>query len=119
MPEKTTVTIGCRLPNGLIIHDPNCTDPAERGTQVKLNGPKLLVADGRNIGASFVTTEVDADFWIAWKKVYANYGPLVKGFIFEARNQSEATAKAKELQKEKTGFEQMPQQAMGVVKAVD
>lgn len=100
------IIIGCRLPNGILLKHPN----PDVSATVKLNGK----FSSKIIGATYGSTEVDADFWEAWKKAYANYQPLKSGAIFEARSETEAVAKAKELVKEKTGFEPMPQDAAGV-----
>lgn len=115
MPEKSaaTVTVGCRIPMGLILRHPTSK------VQIKLDGPRLVVADGRKLSPSFAITEVDADFWATWKAAYAKHPPLLSGAIFEAKNEQEAKAKGKELAKERTGFEQMSQRAMGVEKDAD
>lgn len=112
MPVKNTVLVACRLPSGLILHHPK--DKERKGLSVKLNG----VGDSKIIGSTFATTEVDADFWSAWKAAYST-SPLMESFaVFEVKNEAEAAAKAKELRSELTGFEQMSQSAMGVEKAV-
>lgn len=98
------ILIGCRLPNGLII-----SHPVTKLT-VKLEGKFA----SKIVGATHSTTEVDADFWETWKKAYSDYQPLKSGAIFEARSETEASAKAKELRKEKTGFEPMEKDAAGV-----
>lgn len=103
---RETVTIGCRLPNGIILTHPENKDLAVRlaGTSGERmeNGfympPRL-----------FSTTQVDAEFWAAWKKEYEGYPPLKTRAIFEAKNESEAAEKAKEVAKVRTGFEQMSQ----------
>lgn len=91
------ITIGCRLPNGIILKHPN----KEIDYSVKLAGR----FSSKIVGATHVTTEVDAEFWEVWKKAYSNYQPLRTGAIFEASSPQAAEAKAKELSKEKTGFE--------------
>jgi hypothetical protein len=97
------ILIGCRLPNGLTLNLPE-----HKGvTLAGLHSSKI-------IGATFVATEVDADFWAAWKTVYSDYKPLKSGAIFEARSVTEADSKGKELVKEKTGFEPMEPNSLGV-----
>jgi PHD/YefM family antitoxin component YafN of YafNO toxin-antitoxin module len=96
------IVIGCRHPVGIVLeHD---------GVQVTLAGQNqnkqgivLLSQD------DYGETIVDASYWAAWKKANAGFAPLETGMIFEAKNQSEAKSKAKELKKEKTGHEPMPQ----------
>jgi hypothetical protein len=105
------ITIGSRLPHGLIAS--------------LLDGRSFEIA-GLNssniIGADCMTTQIDADLWSAWvaettNKDGAKFPALASGAIFEAKNDSEAKAKAKELKSVKTGLEATPQNADGVAKA--
>ena len=105
MANEKTVIVGCRLPHGLIIENP--LNLAEKATLRGLNSTLI-------IGATHATTEIDADLWAAWKAVHSKHPAVTSGAIFEAGNQRDAEAKAKELAKEKTGFEPMPQSAEGV-----
>lgn len=99
------ILIGCRLPNGLILQHP---ESKAKVTIAGLHSSKI-------IGAKHITTEVDAEFWAAWKAAYASdFKPLKTGAIFEAASASAAESKAKELEKEKTGFEPMAKEALGV-----
>lgn len=102
------IVIGCKLPHGLTI-----THPASK-TKVTIAGMNA----SKVTGSTYMTTEVDADLWAAWKAVYPDYAPLKNGSIFEARSGTEAKEKAADLAKEKTGFEPMPKEAAGV-KAAD
>ena len=108
-----TVIIGCRLPSGILLETAN-------GKQVELAVQRqaqerspiiLLTADDYGI------TEVDADFWAQWKKEFAGFQPLTSGAIFEAKNDKDAKAIAKELRDEKTGHEPLPQTAKNIEKA--
>jgi hypothetical protein len=102
------IIIGCRLPNGLTLTHPISKE------KVTLDG----LYKAKIVGSTHVSTEVDADFWEAWKaSMGKDYAPLKSGAIFEARNETEAIAKAKDLRKEKTGLEPMAQDAGGVKKA--
>lgn len=105
----TKILIGCRLPHGLTITHP--ARPNIKATIAGFHASKI-------IGATYSTTEVDADLWAAWKAVYTDYKPLKTGAIFEARSGTEAGEKAKDLVKEKTGFEPLAPEANGVKKAV-
>jgi hypothetical protein len=98
------VLICSKLPNGLIITNPH--NPEEK---VTLAGRFSSIGDaaGNFIDKGYSTTEVDADFWAAWKEIHAGYKPLKNGSLFEAKSRNEAGDKAKELGKEKTGFEPM------------
>lgn len=105
-----TITIGCRLPSGIVLELPG-------KPHVHLNGQRQAQERSRIILLSeddYGLTEVDADFWAEWKRVYGGSGdnmfaPLKNGAIFEAKNASEAKAVQKELKNEKTGHEPMPQ----------
>lgn len=104
---KGIVVIGCKLPHGLTLKSP--LDPTEKVEIKGMNSSKI-------IGADYVTTEVDEDFWATWKAAYLDYAPLKSGALFEARTQTEAASKAKELAKEITGFEPMPQETKEIKK---
>ena len=103
---KETILIGCRLPNGLVLQHPN-----DKNATVKLAGVFGQKTDSGIYypPKPYSTTEVDLEFWTAWKTAYAGYPPLKTRAVFEARNEQEAAAKAKEVAKENTGFEQMSQ----------
>ena len=109
------VLICCRLPNGFILEHPQ--DKSQRVTLRGTYGAKTL-GGLYAPPAAFSTTEVDAELWAAWKAAHVGYAPLKTRAIFEARNVQEAAAKARELEKEKTGFEPAPQNAPGIAKAV-
>lgn len=113
-----TVTIGCRLPNGIILQ-------LDSGHEVKLNGqnsaqegsPIILLSE-RDCGY----TDVDASFWEAWKAQVTRgpdgstvpFAPLASQAIFEAKNERDAKAVHAEVKKEKTGHEPMPQKSKDI-----
>ena len=101
---KETVLIGCRLPNGLVLHHPQ-----NRELTVKLIGTSSAPTEGGLYlpPKLYATTEVDAEFWAAWKAAYVGFAPLKNRAVFEAKSEQEATAKAKDAKTERTGFEQM------------
>lgn len=104
---KETILIGCRLPNGLVLHS------KDRKTSAKLTG----TYDTRSESGLFLplkpftTTAVDAEFWAEWKATYAGFPPLKNRAVFEARSEQEADSKARNAEKVKTGFEPMSQSA--------
>jgi len=99
------VIIGCKLPNGIIL---------EVGDKSKLiKGLNASVI----IGADHVTTEVDAEFYEAWLADHKDFPAVKSGAIFVAKTIEAIKEKAKDLKKEKTGFEPMQQDAMGVKSA--
>jgi len=97
------LTIGCKLPNGIILEVNN--------QQVTLNGLNKTTI----IGATYASTSVDEEFWKAWKAQNATFSALKNGAIFEASNAGEAVAIAKDTGK--TGLEPMPQESKDVKKA--
>jgi hypothetical protein len=99
------VVIGCRLPNGIILEHPE--NPAKK---VLLNGLNKVTI----IGAPYAHNDVDSDFWDAWLEVNKDFAPLKNGAIFVAKSSEHAAAKGREVAKEKTGFEAMPQVSDGV-----
>ena len=104
--SATTVLIGCRLPNGLILHHPE--KPDVKVTLAGVNSSKI-------IGATYVTTEVDEEFWQVWKLRHEGvFEPLTSNAIFEAKDEASAKDFAKDLTKEKTGFEPLSKDAAGV-----
>jgi hypothetical protein len=99
------VTVGCKLPNGLILE--------LNHVKVELNGSNKAAI----IGADTGYTDVDDDFWTAWSKAYSDYTPLTTGSVFVAKDRKSAEAIGSERKKLKTGFEPMEQKAPGIDKA--
>lgn len=110
-----TILIGCRLPHGLTLTHPN-PEVTEKVTLAGTYSNPLRRPD-HSPAADFVTTPVDVEFWEVWKKAYSTYVPLKKGAIFEARNETEAAAKMKDLRKVKTGFEPVNPDTLGIKSA--
>lgn len=112
-----TIVIGCRLPCGITL---DLVNAAGKEVKVLLNGqnsaqegsPIILLSE-RDYGV----TDVDAEFWEAWKKQYADFQPLKVGAIFEAKDERDAKAVHRELKAEKTGHEPMPQEGGNIKKA--
>ena len=105
---KDTVLIGCRLPNGLVLHHPK-----NRNLTVTLTGVYEAKSDSGLYlpPRTFSTTPVDAEFWAEWKAAYEGFGPLKTRAVFEAHSEQEAQSKAKNAEKVKTGFEPMSKTA--------
>lgn len=112
-----TIVIGCRLPCGIIL---DLVNAAGQDVKVKLNGqnsaqegsPIILLSE-----KDYGVTDVDFEFWEAWKAKYADFQPLKVGAIFEAKDEREAKAVHRELKGEKTGHEPMPQEGGNIKKA--
>ena len=101
---KETILIGCRLPNGLVLHHPK-----NRNLTVTLAGVyEAKTESGLYLPPKmFSTTPVDAEFWAEWKAAYVGFPPLKTRAVFEARSEQEAESKARNAEKVRTGFEPM------------
>ena len=115
--SESVVVIGCRHPCGIII---NLINSSGQEVKIKLNGQnsdqegrEIILLSERDYGV----TDVDAEFWVKWKEQYKDFAPLKTGMIFEAKDERDAKAIHKELMKEKTGHEPMPQEGGGIKKA--
>lgn len=109
------VTVGCRLPTGIILR---LADAQGNETQVELKGQN---ADMN--GAIFIQpthcgyTEVDKDFWESWIAKHADFPAVANGAIFAEATESKTRASARERVKEKTGLEGVTPEGNGVTKA--
>lgn len=104
------IIVGCRLPHGVVLRH-----PINQELQVEIQG----LNKSKIIGATHISTNVDADFWAEWKAANQSSDLLKSNALFEAKSDSDAKAIAKEVNDEKTGFEKMPQKAPGIEKAND
>lgn len=97
MAEK--IVIGCIWPNGIVLDHGGKTVEL-RGSRIPLNEDGTPISHRLIIGG-YGTTEIDKDFWEAWKKancpkdkVDAWFAPMRSGAIFEAPTQADASAVA-------------------------
>jgi hypothetical protein len=67
---KETILIGCRLPNGLVLHHPK-----NRNLTVKLAGTyETKLESGLFVPPRpYTLTPVDAEFWAEWKAAYVGF----------------------------------------------
>jgi hypothetical protein len=110
------VTIGCRLPTGLILDlsDPTIPVVELAGQRQAQERSKIVLLGEEDYG----TTEVDKSFWEAFKaRVGPEYAPIKSGAIFEAKSEKESVAVAKDLKGKKTGHEPLPQEVGDIKKA--
>lgn len=98
-----TVTIGCKLPNGIIMQVGKA--------RVRINGWNNNIIKG---GSHGITENVPADLWEAWSKEHADSNLVKRGFIFAANTTAKATARAAEQSDNESGQEQLAK-----VKATD
>lgn len=100
--SSTNVTVGCKLPHGLVLQLPNSK------VRVTLNGANsntIVGLDGKVQRGTCGFTQVDEGFVNAWLKLYASTTMVSKGLVFVQKNQKDAQAKAAEVNDQKTGFE--------------
>ena len=95
----------CKLPHGIILHH-----PMDANNKVTLSGLNKAII----IGAKYVTNAVDTEFWDHWILANADFSAVKSGAIFVAKTVQDADAIAKEMENEKTGFEQTKKDAHGV-----
>lgn len=77
------------------------------------NSLRVAVDSPSQDGFRFATTEVDEALWEAWKEKNKGLEFMRKGMVFEAKNQSEFQAKAKERVNDvrtRTGMEPLAQE---------
>jgi hypothetical protein len=87
------VTVACKHPNGLHL-EVNDKDGNKQRVTIRGNAVRANEIDAR-VGGYALTT-VDADFWAAWHKEFANT-PLVKeGIVFALAKEADTKAKAEE-----------------------
>lgn len=119
-----TVTIACRLPNGLYLDVGRRPDggPAQR---VRVNGfarevgidlprtyartpdglPVAPPEPGTVVAGYALTPGVDEDIWLAWLVEHEAMEIVKRGLIFAMPKHNDAAAKAKELAENKSGLE--------------
>jgi len=93
MAKQKTVTVGCKLPNGLIIE--------VGGQSVELNG-----ANASNIiGGHGITYDVDADLFNAWLEAHQDRDMVKNGFVFAHEDAKNTKAEAREKTDNETKLE--------------
>lgn len=93
MSKEKTVTIGCKLPNGLLLEVGN--------KNVQINGAN----SSQVVGGHGITYNVDADLWAAWLKQNADRDVVKNGFVFAHGKAADVKAESKEKTDNKTGQE--------------
>ena len=96
-----TVTVACKLPNGLHLDLPGRDRVTVRGFAVAWGEASPLSI----VGGFGLTPGVDADFFEEWMITNADFEPVKKGLIFASAKASDATAQAKEFAGLKSGLE--------------
>lgn len=91
--QSKTVTVGCKLPTGLILELGN--------RSVEINGANSSGV----IGGHGITHDVDAEFFNAWLEAHADRDMVKNGFIFAHDKAADTKAQAKEQEDNDTGLE--------------
>lgn len=95
MAKAKTVTVGCKLPNGLILE--------VDGKTVELSGANSSVV----VGGHGITRDVDAALWDAWLKEHSERDMVKNGFVFAHEKIASTNAEAEEKSDNKTKLEPM------------
>lgn len=90
------VSVASKLPFGLVIEH-----PLNSNQKIELKGINQFKIQE----IPYAITKVDAEFWDQWYAVNKNFAPVKNGSIFNAKKDGDLLAKAKEMEKLKTGFE--------------
>lgn len=106
----TTVTVGCKLPSGLVmelIEVGNGLLPAVKGKTVTLAGANSLRVGmvGNPLNGRFATTQVEEEFAKAWFERNKNLECVRTGLVFPCEKPNAAESMAKERDAVKTGLE--------------
>jgi len=93
-----TVTVGCKLPNGLIL------EVGDKRVAVKGSNSSLL------IGGHGITENVDKEFFDTWLTQNVGLQFVKAELIFAHEKATNTAAQAKEQSAEKTGLEPLSQE---------
>jgi len=107
-----TVTVGCKFPNGLMLElgKPGVSEGPHAYRRVFLKGANTALI--QNVAGGYGLTEVDADFWEAWKKKFQHLSAIRDGHVFAQADVASAQAMAIEHEKERTGMEPLDPNAL-------
>lgn len=108
-PAAQYVTIGCKLPHGLIIEARGSDGDIVRHT---LNGANAA----RIVGGYGITENVSADLWKAFLKKNAKMAAVVNGQIFVHSDLKSVESEAKNRRNIETGFEPIDPVKTGMLK---
>lgn len=113
-----TVTVGCKLPNGIVLHvrredSPKKVSTAQNGQPIFEENPivQQVALAGANrefiSGSGTGMTDVDEGFWSKWLKQHSSWFPAFKaGSIFALPKQDmESKISASGEKRDATGFE--------------
>jgi hypothetical protein len=98
--STATVTVGCKLPHGLIL---DLTEPGKPQRRYRIRGKNSATV----IGGYGITEGVPRDLWEEWVKRHAALDIVRKEFVFALADTASTRDKAKERAELKTGFEEI------------
>lgn len=107
-----TVTVGCKLPNGLHCDIKQAGQPVERFTLAGTNGSRV-------IGGFGITRDVPRKSWERWLALNEGLDFVKNGFVFAMGQAESVESKAKELASMRNGMEPKDPEApaAGITKA--
>lgn len=91
--KAENVTVGCKLPTGVILELGN--------KSVQINGAN----SAHVIGGHGITRNVDAEFFNAWMAAHADRDMVKNGFIFAHNKTADTEEQAVEYEENNTGLE--------------
>jgi hypothetical protein len=110
--KPSHLTIGCKLPHGLIIEAKNNDGESVKVTLLGANAARI-------VGGYGITEGVPADVWGAWLRKNARMKAVTDGQIFVHADLKSAEAIAKERREVKTGFEAIDPIKTGMLRGED
>ena len=103
--STATVTVGCKLPHGLIL---DLAEPGQPERRVVIAGKNRA----RIIGGYGLTPGVPKDFWDEWLAKHQALSFVKQGLVFAHKTEASAVAEAKEKSELRTGFEEIDRNAL-------
>ena len=106
-PSRNTVTVGCKLPNGLKIRLYAFGKDA-MGNVVAQPASGWVTLNGANTSGvigGFGLTEVDESFWSEWRDKNKDAPYVKNGLVFAESNRDRGIARALDYEKAPTGLE--------------
>ena len=98
----STVTIGCKLPNGVLMS----AQVGGKEVECRINGWNQNLIQGTGHG---ITHDVPKDLWDAWREKFKDSKLVKGGFVFAHAQERSVKAEANEKKGNKSGTEQLPQ----------
>ncbi|NTA27404.1 hypothetical protein [Allorhizobium ampelinum] len=133
-----TVTVACKIPNGLILRVFNMVEHDEPvmgggtkttkrahqlGQSVTIKGPATPFGQAPKVvtaGGYAINTGIDADFWNAWIEQNKDHEAVKSGLIYSMARQDSASKEAESRASVKSGLEPLdPEKPMKGIQRAD